>query len=182
MRKVIVGLAVVAGLGLVAQAAVAQTAGARPAAAQGFGAGYMDIGPTVGFGSIAGANLAFGARFEKFVRPLPTLGNGMLGIQVGATFYSYSNPYFKYKYIPIGATANYHFRLADPKIDPFLGLGLGFQIVTCSASAGYTCGGSALYFIGRAGVRYFFSPKMALYADAGAGGAALNVGVMFKLK
>jgi hypothetical protein len=44
------------------------------------------------------------------------------------------------------------------------------------------CSNSALYFIGRAGIRYFYKPNMALYADAGAGAATLNVGVTFKLK
>ena len=34
----------------------------------------------------------------------------------------------------------------------------------------------------RAGERYFFSPKMAAYADVGRGGAAFNVGLTFKLQ
>jgi hypothetical protein len=40
---------------------------------------------------------------------------------------------------------------------------------------------SGVYFVGRAGVRYFFSPAMAFYADAGAGASTFNVGVTFKL-
>ena len=173
LRKVFFGLMLLVSVAVLA----------RPAAAQGFGPGYMDVGPAVGFGSVGSASIAFGARAEKYVRPLPNLGNGTLGIQAGLTYYSWSNAVFSYKYIPIGVTANYHFKLTDPKLDPFLGLGLGYQIVSCSATgAGNVCGGSAIYFIGRAGVRYFFQPKLALYADVGAGGAAVNVGVMFKLK
>ena len=116
MRKVSVGLMVLASAAVLA----------RPAAAQGYGAGYMDIVPTVGFGSVGSASMAFGGRFEKALKPLPSLGNGMLGIQVGLTYYSWSDAFFSYKYIPIGVTANYHFKLSDPKIDPFLGLGLGY--------------------------------------------------------
>lgn len=174
MRKVSVGLMVLASAAVLA----------RPAAAQGYGAGYMDIGPTVGFGSVGSASMAFGGRFEKALKPLPSLGNGMLGIQVGLTYYSWSDAFFSYKYIPIGVTANYHFKLSDPKIDPFLGLGLGYEYVSCSyaGQGNLGCAGSAIYFIGRAGIRYFFAPKMALYGDVGAGGAAFNVGIMFKLK
>ena len=81
---------------------------------------------------------------------------------------------------------NYHFKLDEPKIDPVVGLGLGYNIVSCSGSGAFNnigCGYSSnLYFIGRVGARYFFAPKMALYADAGAGGAAFNVGLMFKVQ
>lgn len=162
---------------------------AQPAAAQGFGPGYMDVGPTVGFGSLGGANMAFGGRLEMALKPIPalaSLGNGNLGLQVGANYYSWSfGGGYSVKYIPIGVTANYHFKLTDAKIDPFVGLGLGYQIVTCSGSVfgSLGCGyGSSLYFIGRAGVRYFLTPKLAAYGDVGAGGALANVGVMLRLK
>ena len=188
MRKAMVGLAVVAGLGISAQAAVAQRPAARApaarAAARGFRAGYMDVGATVGFGGLGAANTAFGGRFEMALKPLPSLGNGMLGLQIGATYSSWSNEYASAKVIPIGVTANYHLRLADSKIDPFVGLGLGYQIVSCSVEGlgSIGCGSNEVYFIGRAGVRYFLAPKLALYGDVGAGGATVNVGVMLKLK
>jgi len=111
----------------------------------------------------------------------------MLGIQAAFDYYSWSGGTglgtYSWKYIPIGVTANYHFKVSEPKLDPFLGLGLGYQYITCDApglGSGY-CSSSSIYFIGRAGARYFFSPKMAVYGDAGAGGATLNLGVMFKL-
>jgi hypothetical protein len=173
-RSFVVTLAAVAALGL----------SVRPAAAQGFDLTHMDIGPTVGLGSISGASAAFGGRFETAIKALPDLGDGILGIQVGATYYSWSTPGYSWSYIPIGATANYHFNLDEPKIDPFLGLGLGFQVISCdySGSGVGACGSSALYFIGRAGIRYFMSDSLALYADAGAGGAAVNIGLMFGLR
>ncbi len=149
---------------------------------------YTDVGVTVGLGNIGDAGISFGGRFEKIFKELPDLGNGLLGIGVSADYYSYSNfTYFDWKYIPIGATANYHFKLDNKKWDAFLGAGLGYQIISCS----YTgpsgnhidyCSNSALYFIGRAGGRYFYKPNMAIYADAGAGAATINVGLTFKLK
>ncbi|MGH7696545.1 MAG: hypothetical protein ACRENH_16275 [Gemmatimonadaceae bacterium] len=40
---------------------------------------------------------------------------------------------------------------------------------------------SGIYVVGRLGMRYFMSDKMALYGDVGAGAAALNVGLTFRL-
>jgi hypothetical protein len=177
------------------QSAVAQVKAGVSAPA--FGLGYTDIGPTVGLGGLGGASADFGGRFEHAIKALPDMGNGILGIQAAAEYYSWSasgsGAGFTYsssiKYIPIGVTANYHFKLDEqPKFDPFVGLGLGYNIVTCSYSSNFgssfngNCGySSGIYFIGRAGARYFFSPKMAGYADVGAGGATLNVGLMFKI-
>ena len=157
---------------------------AQPAAAQeGFRLGYTDIGPTIGLGGIGSASIAFGFRAEHAFRSMPDLGNGVIGIQAGADYYSWSAPGSNWSYIPIGATANYHFSLENGKIDPFLGLGLGYSIVSCSyEGVEDLCSNSALYFIGRAGARYFFNEKMSLYGDVGAGAATLNVGLMLRLK
>jgi hypothetical protein len=161
----------------------------QPAKAQGFGMGYMDFGPVVGLGGIGDASLSFGGRFEKAIKPLPEIGNGVVGLGVGASYYSWSTSAgadeWSATYIPIGVTANYHFPLENKKLDPFLGLGLGYSIVSydCPDSITAFCdsSSSALYFIGRAGVRWHLD-KVALYADAGAGDATLNIGVMFRAK
>lgn len=153
--------------------------------------GYTDIGVVVGLGNIGDASASFGGRFERIFKELPGLGDGLLGIGVSADYYGYSNKFLSYGYdfsiIPIGATANYHFKLENKKIDAFVGAGLGYEILNCSyngpgISNADFCGNSAIYFIGRVGGRYFFSPNMALYGDAGAGAATLNVGLTFKLK
>lgn len=164
----------------------AQTATAQAkAASTGFRTGYTDIGPAIGLGGINGASASFGGRFEHAIMPLPDLGNGMLGVSASFDYYSWGDFGWNYRYMPIGVTANYHFKLEEPKFDPFLGAGLGYNIVSCSRSitgvggCGYSSG---IYFIGRAGARYFFNPKMAAYGDVGTGGAALNVGLMFKLQ
>lgn len=173
---------------------LALTATASTVAAQtkptGFGLGYMDVGPALGLGGINGASASFGGRFEKAVKALPDMGNGTLGIQASFDYYSYSTAFiggnWSYRYIPIGVTANYHFKLQDQKFDPFIGLGLGYSLVSCSWSGSGVSGScantSAVYAIGRVGGRYFFSPKMAAYADVGAGAATLNVGLMFRMK
>ena len=185
LKRTVSGMMALTCVVATAQVAVAQSKGGTPI----FTTGYTDIGAVVGLGGLNGASASFGGRFEHAIKPLASLGNAMLGIQAAAEYYSWSASYvgygWSYKYIPIGVTANYHFKLDEPKIDPFVGLGLGYNIVSCSGTGAFGtigCGySSGIYAIARAGARYFFSPKMAVYGDVGAGGATLNVGVMFKL-
>jgi len=153
--------------------------------------GYTDIGGVVGLGGIGSAGLSFGGRFERVFKELPDLGNGLLGIGVSADYYSYGNNFGAFRssltFIPIGVTGNYHFKIENQKFDAFVGAGLGYFISSCdypgSTSVFDPCGGlSTIYFIGRVGGRYFYKPNMAIYADAGAGAATLNIGLTFKLK
>lgn len=148
-----------------------------------FRSGYTDIGPTIGLGGIGSAGMAIGGRFERAIKQLPNLGNGALGIQASVDFWNYNNTYvgkdYDFRYINLGVTANYHFNVkSNPKIDPFLGLGLGNSSVSTDWAGDYSSG---IYFIGRAGIRYFYKPRLALYADAGAGASTLNLGVTFGL-
>jgi hypothetical protein len=177
-------------LGFVTAIAFASVA-AQSASAQGFVPGYTDIGPIVGLGGIGDAGLAFGGRFEKGLQPMPSLGSGTLGVQVGVDYFSWSDRFggssdYSFNNLSIGVTANYHFRLTDTRLDPFVGLGLGYENWSCDGPGGIFdyCGtySSAIYFIGRAGMRYFMSEKLALYGDVGAGAATLNLGVMFRLR
>jgi hypothetical protein len=157
---------------------------AEPAAAQ-FAVGFTDVGAVIGVGGLGDASMSFGGRFERGWRPAPEgLGTGVIGIQVAADYYSWSGPGWNWSYIPVGATANYHFNLENDRIDPFLGLGLGFEIFSCDYVGTFDyCDtiSSGIYPIGRAGIRYFLSPNLALYGDLGAGAALLNAGATFKV-
>ncbi len=158
---------------------------ALPAAEpSGVGVGYMDIGPVLGLGGIAGASIQFGGRFENIFKSLPDMGDGLLGLEVGGDWYSYSEGVFgSFTFIAIGVTANYHFKMENKKFDPFIGLGLGDLIASAPSACGGLCNyNSGIYFIGRVGARYFLSDAMALYADAGSGYGALHVGLTFKMK
>jgi len=172
-------------------AAVASVVGVSSVPAQGVGLGYTDVGAVLGLGGLGGASLAFGGRFEKIFKALPDFGDGLLGIQVGIDWWSWDYSYFggnntSVSYIPIGVTANYHFKMENKKIDPFLGAGLGYQIVnaSCVYQGVDYCGSysSEIYFITKGGIRYFMNSNTALYADVGVGAATLNVGAMFKIK
>lgn len=167
---------------VVAAAAIAPPVLAQATAGESmFKPGYMDIGPTVGFGGIGSAGVSFGGRFERGLRRLPDFGDGVLGIEASIDVWNYSDRFgpstYDFRYIALGVTANYHFQVkSNPKVDPFLGLGLGNFIVDTDFVGDYSTG---IYFIGRAGIRYFYKPRLAFYADAGAGASTLNAGVMF---
>ncbi len=159
----------------------------RQAAAQ-LAKGYSDIGGVVGFGNTGGAGVSLGGRFERVLKDLPDMGGGTLGIGVSADYwrYDYGN-YYRYSYLPIGVTGNYHVKLENKKVDVFGGVGLGYNIIGCSYSGpagtlGDLCQNGSIYLIARAGGRYFLSDKSAIYGDVGAGASALNIGLTFKIK
>jgi hypothetical protein len=178
--------------------AQARTQARAPRTVSGVSLGYSDIGGVLGLGGTGGADIAIGARFERIFKSLPDLGDGLLGIQVGVDWWSWSA---RYSYpggagsasttvIPIGVTANYHFKVLDKRFDPFLGAGLGYEIANSDACVVYLgteyCGGggtysSGIYVIAKGGLRYFMSPATALYVELGAGAATLNVGATFRM-
>lgn len=184
MRRIALSVALVCALSLAGASAVS-------AQDEGFTKNTTDVGPVIGLGGIGGAGLSVGGRFEKGFKQV---GNGVLGIGVGVDWYHFDNSFtgrsdYTFTYLPVAATVNYHFRLDNRKIDPFVGAGLGYNRVSVSGPACLFlgvdyCSGhdSGVYFVGHAGIRYYWRPKMALYADAGAGSGALHVGLMFKLK
>jgi SH3-like domain-containing protein len=160
---------------------VASTQSAPATTAGGFEVNQNLVGAVVGVGGLGSATASVGGRFEHAVKELPSLSNGILGFALDADFYHFADGFGdSFTYIPIGATANYHFRIDDRRWDPFLGAGLGYSIVNFSGS-GIGTATSALYVITRAGVRYFFKPNVAFHADVGVGAAALNLGVVWKM-
>jgi hypothetical protein len=167
--------------------AVIIAAPARQAAAQ-LAKGYTDIGGVVGVGGTGEAGLAFGGRFERVIKDLPSMGGGTLGIGVSVDYWGYDYlSYYSYTYMPIGVTGNYHVKLENKKIDVFGGAGLGYNIISCSysgpgGSLGDLCEDGSIYVIVRAGGRYFFKPNLALYGDVGVGASSLNIGLTFKLR
>jgi hypothetical protein len=164
---------------------VSTATGAQQSAAStgGFGLGYTDFGATVGLGGIGGA-FAIGGRFERAIKALPELNNGILGFQLSADWYRYDQRFltadYDFTYLPIGATANYHFGVTNKKFDPFVGLGLGYVIVSSSYDGVGNVDASGAYFAGRLGLRYFVNSSMAAYVDTGVGSSALNVGLTFR--
>jgi hypothetical protein len=183
---------------VVALVGALSVAGASLASAQdqdSFKVTTTDVGPVIGVGGLSGAGAGFGGRFEKAFMELPNLANGILGIGVSVDYWSFSTSFsnivgFDYKVIPVAVTVNYHYPITDHKnIDPFFGAGLGYEHFSVSGPSCTFAGvnvcdasySSGVYFVGHAGIRYYFKPKMALFADVGSGTGAFHAGLMFKL-
>ncbi len=143
------------------------------------------IGPELGLGLGYGGGVVIGGMFEAPITHPGTVGSGRLAIAGRLDYYSWSDGYYSYSFIPIGVYCDYHFAMADPKWDLFLGLGLGYVIVNASYSGdlnGYSYGYNSNVFVtGQAGFRYFFSPNMAIRAEIGLGYLPLGVGLDFRI-
>ena len=160
--------------------------GAGSASAQ-FTVGTLDLGPTIGLGGLgSGAGLNIGGRIEKGIKELPSLGNGILGIDAFVQHWSFDPCGFGdcgVSVLFLGARVNYHFKLSSmPKLDPFIALGLGYSNWSWDNDGFDEFDDSGIDFVGNAGIRYYFTEKLAGYADIGTGAATINLGVMFKLK
>jgi hypothetical protein len=119
--------------------------------------------------------------------------SGKLGIGGIFRCWGYSKNFgagkWKYTNILIGAQGNYHFRVGDGKLDPYVGLVLAYDIASTSWDGTKDAGWSnvsagGLWLALQGGVRYYLSPKLALTGRLGFGTlsyGALEIGVDFRL-
>lgn len=114
-----------------------------------------------------------------------------VGPYFGYTSYNYNWGFgsrWRYTFIDIGVRGSYHFselfEINNDKVDIYGGAFLGFLLSSYSGDAftGYNdpfTGGLRLGI--HAGARYFFTEKVAGYAELGYGLAPLSLGLTFKL-
>ncbi|MFN2317396.1 MAG: hypothetical protein ABR551_11885 [Gemmatimonadales bacterium] len=136
--------------------------------------GRKFLGPRIGLSGVGGAP-AFGAQFE--VAREDRIGIGALvdywSYNSGAGFGSVG-----VSYLALGATGSYHFEVEDTRWDPFVGLALGYFVVSWDDQfAGAAA--SRLFLGGQGGVRYFFKETTAFVARAGFGASYISVGIDF---
>ncbi len=156
--------------------------------------GKSHVGPSVSVG-FSGWGVGFGADYEygMSMKKLGIDAPGNFGLGGLVRYYSFSEGFgnwqWSYTNIIIGAQGNYHFALENKKIDPFLGLVLGFNIASSSWDGPNTSGwdGEGTSYGGmflnlNAGLRYWFSPQMAVRANFGVGNvvSSLVFGLDFK--
>ena len=152
-----------------------------------FQEGKSHAGPNIGL-SFVGNTLSFGANYEYGMK-LASLP-GLVGVGGVFRYWSYGNTYWSYTYIVVGAQGNYHFKVGDGKIDPYLGVTLAYNAGSSSWEGSDAYGGllnqssgfsGGIWFGFQAGARYWFSPNMAAHARFGAGtGSSLDFGIDFK--
>jgi hypothetical protein len=146
--------------------------------------GSVFLGPELGLGLGYGGGIVIGGMIESPITNPGTVGSGRLAIAGRLDYWSWSDGFYSYSYIPLAAYCDYHFALNDPRWDLFAGIGLGYVIVNASysgdlsANYGYNSG---VFLAAQAGMRYFFSPNIDFRAELGIGYMPLGVGVDFRL-
>jgi hypothetical protein len=116
-------------------------------------------------------------------------------IGIGATFdtWSYSERYtgifqagWTIRYLAFAGTGAWHFPVeSNPKLDPFVGLGVGYFVVDSKWDGGgvigsYSGSGSRVFADGFAGLRYHFQPTLSGVLRAGVSVSYLTAGMDFR--
>lgn len=99
----------------------------------------------------------------------------------GGAMVTYSNldvAGYKLNYIIGGLRASYHFDFGVEKLDPYAGLMLGY--IKIGGPSGYAGSAGNVAFGGHVGARYYLTPKIGAFVEAGYGAANLTVGAAFK--
>jgi len=139
------------------------------------------LGARIGLGFI-GSGVSLGADYERGITNPGEVGPGRIGIGGTIDYWGWSDVYWSYSWIPIAAMGYYHLDLENKNLDLFGGLGLGYEIVSISDKvSGFSYGGSyssGVYFTGQLGIRYFFSPNLAVQGRLGFN--ILSAGVDYK--
>jgi hypothetical protein len=135
----------------------------------------------VGLGFGGGFGLPIGVSFEHGVSDKISVGAYGAYASKSESLGFYGD--YKYSYLLLAARGSYHFDFNVDKLDPYVGLILGYNVasVKVPASGIPASSGSAAIFGGHAGARYYLSEKLAVFGEVGYGIGTLNVGVAFKL-
>lgn len=116
-----------------------------------------------------------------------------LGLEFGASEewsiggyagYAASRDFFQYSYFIFGGRLSYHIETESERLDPYAGVMLGYNAVTVSVEGfgqPISASASAVLYGGQLGVRYYLSPAVGLFAEAGYGIGYLTAGLSFKL-
>lgn len=147
-------------------------------------AGRNYLGPSIGF-AFLGSTPDFGVSYEY---GLILQNFGLVGIGGLFRYWGYSDVYWKYSNILIGAQGNYHFIISDSKLDPYVGLVLAYDAGSVSWNGPYgehfaspTYGG--MWLAAQGGARYWISPTISITGRIGFGTlgySGLDFGVDFK--
>lgn len=113
---------------------------------------------------------------------------GIVGYSQSTYDYGYATGYkWTYRYVFVGARGEYHFLESAKNLDGYAGLTLGYSIVnaktptTSTGFSGYSAGASYFLWGAHAGIKYYFSPKFGIFAEAGYGTGYFTGGITFNL-
>ena len=171
--------------GMLAVVVVAGLALPGAAAAQ-FDTGQKYLGVHVGMSGVGSAP-AFGVSGEMAYNDRISLGAWADTWSYGEDFATGLGAYsWNVRYIALAGTGAYHFPIeSTPKLDPFLGLALGYFVVSTSAEGAggvdYAGDASRIFLGGFGGARYFFKENLSGVARVGFGASYLTLGLDVKL-
>lgn len=154
------------------------------------GSSVVDLGLGLGspyWGSGIKNSLPFNPRIalERFID-----NNISIGGSVAYSSAKYNYVYFledyslRYTAIFVSGRGAYHFELDNKKIDPYLGLSVGYVIVSVNDNQGNiaAAASSGIGYGVFAGARYYPSSKFGVHAELGyTSFSLLNAGVSFRL-
>lgn len=162
-----------------------------------FSGSEWHVGPRMWFAGMNDADVSFGLQAERPISGADDPEEGAFGLFLA--FDTYSQTYVTFTGlaqvgIPDGSVkgrhwlgavgVNYHFRLSNPKWDPFIGLGVGYGGQTVSGEApGATplaTRAKGVFFTGQLGVRYFLTERVGAYGQFGTGVGNLGAGISLK--
>lgn len=118
-------------------------------------------------------NIGIGARFDTW-----SYGQNFSGLGGGE---------WSVRYVALAGTGAWHFPVeSNPKLDPFVGMSLGYFVVNSSwegsgSSVNYSGDGSRVFVDGFAGLRYHFQENLSGVVRAGATASYLTVGIDFQM-
>jgi hypothetical protein len=150
-----------------------------------FGANQKYLGVHLGLSGV-GSTAAFGVNGEMAYNDRISIGAWADTWSYGETYGTALGEYsWDIRYIALAGTGAYHFPIKSaPKWDPFVGLALGYYMVSTETSGigvTYTGDANRIFLGGFGGARYSFSPTMAGVARLGFGASYLTLGLDFKL-
>ena len=136
----------------------------RPGKFIRFSIGQKNIGVSLGLWHGIGLSVSG----EMILKEFPEI-YGVIGVGGEIGYASYerkvlSVPIWDETYIPIFGFASYHYKFSDPRIDPYIRIGLGFVYVSASNISGYAGSiesrSSYIDISGQIGARYALTPKL----------------------
>ncbi len=155
------------------------------AAAQ-YGANQKYFGAHVGVSGV-GSAAAVGVNGEVAYNEHIGIGGWADTWSYGQTFNStFGNSSYNVRYVALAGTGAYHFAVKSaPKFDPFVGVALGYYIVSSKAESSFggtaSADASRIFLGGYGGARYFFKNNLSGVARLGVGASYLSLGVDFRM-
>jgi hypothetical protein len=148
--------------------------------------GGLGFGMAGMYGDVVIPPISLSIDIPKEIEGFPLSFGAVVGLSKSEySYWSLDDYTWSYTYFLIGGRGAFHYKLDSDKLDTYVGIMLGYNIVSFdydgpSYYGSYDGGESYLTYGGYVGGRYFFNEKWA-YGELGYGFGYINVGIAYKL-